>query len=604
MTGGGIPQLKHWDDSQLTNPLDKQRVKNLKLKQHDLQANPTSIENLEQSLADLEKEIASIFLANETRKIELNKTEQNAQDKNKRKNDFDPTLGSDEYLWQTGMGDELGADDEEKKIFEKGGFESTFGNNLNIQKPNLSVKFDSTLFNASGQGKSSTLQGAKGAPAYTQLGITPQVLAKLVDNRVNLALKGQITSNNDNTIELPEFGQNGLSDTVERSFKAKFGKTYFKDSKNCSHQLEIILREFKNLVEKWDLNEEASQELFLRILQGDAKSFGNHQLNISQNSFADVWKLIQSIGRSNIKPLDAAKKIQKLIESPPEDEPLGSILMNIYNLAFLSHSDLHTSEQIPAAAFMSQTAILDFIKQNYGLGIHSVVSAEYNQFKRTKNLTANNSIDFSTINNLMLIAIKHAGNEDRKPKREKRNGVYELKEIKNEISEIKHESNENFNNRSLGKRPQNFPPNRCYLCNFYSNDKNHPKSHSSYKKCPFYTGPDGNPLTPDFNKNPCNLCQAYHPTSCKLSRNNYSPQRPNSYRNNQWNNRPSWNNKGRSYRSNNSVRRYQPSRWGNNNNNNDQRYQYNPNYNKNVGVDVVGCRDMPTGPSNPKIQHF
>ena len=274
-------------------------------------------------------------------------------------------------------------------------------------------------------------------------------------------------------------------------------------------------------------------------------------------------------------------------------------------------------EQIAAASLLAQTSILDFIKKNYGLGVHSVISTEYNSYKRTTN-PGSTSVNENSISNLMRICTRVAGNEERISRKDRHNqGIHEI--AKTSINEVNTNGNENYNGNRMNnlngnynnqplRKPNGFPPNRCFNCNYAPADKSMKNFHVSYKQCPYYVDSSGNPLKPDLSQKPCWNCSGYHIGKCKKPRfngqarsnSNWNGNRGNGQRFNGYGNRNNGFQRGngtfqQNWRSNNTYRR------GNSNNGN-----------RGNGINSIGPKSNEfqtndnsiNGTSNPPVQNF
>ena len=396
--------------------------------------------------------------------------------------------------------------------------------------------------------------------------LNEEQLMSLIESKISAKLTEQVTTNLSTPVDIPEFGQNGLSDGIEKSFKNKFGKVYYKDRNDNSSPLSLIMDSLKSFVELHDLSEEAAEELLMRLLQKDVKIYLNNQTSIMGLPLSKVWINLQSLGANKMTPNDAVNKIENIIKSPP-DEILAGIMAKILEYSLLAHSNVNKKEKVMAAVIVAKSKIFQFILENYGHATRNNVQSEYDLTMRTKQAT-NTSHPMDDFNTLYSIAVRIAGN---------------LPMIKKKVVEEIRTGNgpasrKNFNNWGNGNVRQE-EIKRCYNCGYQPRNPNHPFFHTTWRECKVYLDDNGRPIKPDFNKPRCQNCFGYHKAECRKppSSNNSRGSRFSNYGQNGRNfDNKNWYNNGRNYNngSNNEPRNFnngQNNYFGNNRRDNGNR---------------------------------
>ena len=399
-----------------------------------------------------------------------------------------------------------------------------------------------------------------GPPRITKIPVSQKELIEIVEQQVATILKNEVTTNFTTTVDVPKFGYAPITEAINKSFKAKLGGKTFGSTEDCTSSIEIILRQFKEFVEKHNLSKDAGEELMMRVLTGKAQVFFNTQVFMFKNRIDEIWNLLQNLGRSSTSPSEAMKMIEKLVTNPP-DEPLSIILMDLLNACIMAHSDLSMSERVHTACVVYKGKLLQLIKLNYGFEIFNNIVAENNRIIRSNK--SNGKMDLNDINDLTNIALKIAGDMPMKRKRP--------------VDSIKHQKEDKSRE---AKKVENIQQDRCYNCNMKC-DVNHRMHHTKWINCPIYKDANGRGLKPNFNRQPCHNCGGKHDSVCrKRNGNGSSNGSASGYSNrNNYNNYNNYNNSNNNQRYNNGNNYGQNNGYGNkryyNNQQNNQGYQGN-----------------------------
>ena len=211
------------------------------------------------------------------------------------------------------------------------------------------------------------------------------VIGDLVSKRFYSLLDEDRAPTNHSFVRAPAVGRHRhLSEALEKRLRSDTKGMFYADRTSKSHDLNHLLTTIRSYARKGKLTSDATINLLLRFLQGQAFNLTKNLMRANQNS-ALIFESLQKTFRDQMDSYAANKALDRFLDQP-DLISLTKVSSRIFELSSIVFQDEPETTRAQSISVTASTSFMNFVTRYYPRHESGIVRQTYAKFKsRRKN---------------------------------------------------------------------------------------------------------------------------------------------------------------------------------------------------------------------------